>query len=122
VAAAQEQNAKASSIRRGAVAIFLAATALVLIAWVWCFLAWNTLPDVSMGTQEQQREMVHVATETPHTLVGGAALLLGIAGTIYLAVKRRPLLATGFLMYQVPVQAAIFLASISFINFKPPGW
>lgn len=75
-----------------------------------------------MGTADQQRHMLYLATEVPHTLVGVTALLLGIAGTIYMAVKRRPLLATGFLMYQVPVQAGIFVASISFINFKPPGW
>jgi hypothetical protein len=118
----QIQNVKVSAEPRGALAIFLVSTAPVLVAWIWCFFAWHMLPDVSMGTDEQQRRMLYVATELPHTIVGVLALLIGIAGTIYLAVKRRALVAIAFFMYQLPVQAAIFVASISFINFKPPGW
>jgi hypothetical protein len=116
----ESQRRKVSTWRL--VAIFLAPTVLVLVAWIWSFVAWKTLPDVSSGTLDEQTRMLYLATELPHTLVGGTALLVGLAAAVYLVVRRQWWLAVAAVICQLPVQAAVFLATIAYINFKPPGW
>jgi hypothetical protein len=107
---------------RQLIRIFLVPIVLALSAWIWCYVAWHALPDVSRGTVEQQERAIFFRSDLPAFALTGCALVFGLFWLTYLVRKRHLWLALVVLIFQVPVVFAIFLSSVLFINFKPPGW
>ena len=102
--------------------VFLGPAVLIGVAWLWSYTVWRFSPNVSAAGLEAQRHMLHVGTDLPFNVCGGLAALIGIGGAIHLAVNRHGGLAVVVFLYALIAVVAVFVGSVAFINFKPPGW
>lgn len=95
---------------------------LTAVAWLWFFAAWRVLPDVSRGTVGEQERALFWAWDVPVATCGGVTILLALALSVYLVIRKQGWLLVPLLVYFAGATIAILLGSFMFVPFKMPGW
>ncbi len=94
---------------------------LTATAWLWFFAAWRILSDVSRSTVGQQEQAFFWASDLPLRIFGGGTLLLAIVLSAYLVIRKHVWLAVPLCIYYFVAAFFIFVGSLKFVSFKPPG-